>query len=457
MITLTAKIDLITGQNQGLRVEPITLSRNNISSEIGAVLGVKQQTSNPFIFGVNKFGDETYLSSGVDYFIGSEFSDNKGVFNQPYEFVVYGEEKLDTLTIAFDPKANSYPKNIEIVNSIIDDSPSKQVEDYYYLYSNAFDMEEPEYYEIVGVYASGRKLQANEYEIAGIEYSYGAIRYGIRLGKYQYFDYGISVVLLIVPKNAQSIFYNDDPYFTFTVSDVNACFVRILDWNTTNSPLVISGIYADITIDIDYKNLISINGSIFERGETKLPSYGIISNNGELEFNDIDGEIKDYADLLLVNSDLKVVVTLKNTLSKKEEQVGVFQTESWNYDNDNRSVSVSLKDDLEEWQDIQVKGFSYDPREPFKVIEYGKMSNVYRWLQQQDENGNDRTPQKYDMLSFDELDIETKTILENTTIDYPLLEDGTLWEQWTKLCEVCGLYIYKRKDGKTVCSYTYGS
>lgn len=377
MITLTAKIDLITGNNDTFQSVASSLSKNNISSEIGAVLGFKRQSKNPFIFGVNKFGDETYLSSGVDYFIGSKLSDENGKFGDLlssgyYSFRVV-HKGIKTITIAFDTTNDRHPHSI-----VFDDIT----------------------------------------------------------------------------------YYDDDSIFTIQ-RDVStyaqSSILQIGNWNTPNSPLVISGIYADITIDIDYKNLISINGSIFERGETKLPSYGIISNNGELEFNDIDGEIKDYADLLLVNSDLKVVVTLKNTLANKEEQVGVFQTETWNYDNDNRSVSVSLKDDLEEWQDIQVKGFSYDPREPFKVIEYGKMSNVYKWLQQQDENGNDRTPQKYDMLSFEELDIETQTILENTTIDYPLLEDGTLWEQWTKLCEVCGLYIYKRKDGKTVCSYTYGS
>jgi hypothetical protein len=61
------------------------------------------------------------------------------------------------------------------------------------------------------------------------------------------------------------------------------------------------------------------------------------------------------------------------------------------------------------------------------------------------------------MLQFEELDQKTQDILELTRVDYPLLEDGTLWEQWQKLCEVCGLYIYKNNEGKTVCTYTYGS
>jgi hypothetical protein len=80
------------------------------------------------------------------------------------------------------------------------------------------------------------------------------------------------------------------------------------------------------------------------------------------------------------------------------------------------------------------------------------MANLYVWLQD-----STRTPSKYKMLPFNELDENTRTILMNTRLSYPLLESGTLWEQWTKICEVCGLYIYKNNEGKTVCSYTYGS
>jgi hypothetical protein len=217
------------------------------------------------------------------------------------------------------------------------------------------------------------------------------------------------------------------------------------------------GSYIKVEKDFSLNNLISLERAIFDRSDTKLPSYGILSNNGNLEFNDTNGAFLAYANAGVLVSGLKVHILLNNTLSKSSEQVGVFETDTWDYDNNNRSVLVSLKDDLEEWQDIQVDGFGYDPINRFKVIADGKMSNVYKWLQSQDENGNYRTPKKYQMLPFDELDEKTKSILENTTIDYPLLENGTLWEQWTKLCQVCGLYIYKNNEGKTVCTYAYGS
>lgn len=364
MITLTATINLISSNNGTLSEVSTNLSTNNISSQIGAILGVKSQVSNPFMLGVSEFGDNSTLEDSVDYFIGEQVSNENGVFETPYILTISGNE-INSFTIAFDTSNNRHPN---IIN------------------------------------------------IDGVDYS------------------------------------DDDAIFTVTVPSADTHKITIRNWNTPNYPIVISGIYVDISIDINYRNLISLNRSINYRGDNKLPSYGIISNIGNIEFNDLNGEIRDYAEQLLLTSDLKVEVNLNNTLTDTQEKIGIFETRDWNYDNNNRKVSVSLKDDLEEWQNIQIQGFGYDPREPFKIIADGKMSNIYKWLQDKT-----ITPQKYEMLAFDDLDEKTKFILENTTIDYPLLENGSLWEQWTKLCEVCGLYIYKNNEGKTICTYTYGS
>jgi hypothetical protein len=245
-------------------------------------------------------------------------------------------------------------------------------------------------------------------------------------------------------------YVDDDAIFTINLQSANSHKISIDNWNAPSYPLVIMGIYVDITIEVDYAKLISLDRSIFDRSDTELPSYGIISNSGSLSFNDLNGEIKDYAEQMLLTSDLKVVISLNNTLAKTEQKVGTFETRDWDYDNDNRSVSVSLSDDLEEWQDIQIEGFGYDQRQPYKVLGRGSMADLYDWLHK-------RTPSKYDMLSYEELDESTKEILYNTTIQYPVLKSGSLWQQWTKLCEVCALYIYKNNDNKTVCSYTYGS
>jgi hypothetical protein len=365
MITLTARINLISGDNADLKFHTSNLSPNNISRQISSIVGFKMAIANPFIIGASKIGDGSTICDGVKYFIGNELSDEQGNFSEEYYLNIDTRSgfNVKSVTLEFDTLNNRHPKTLKVGNK-------------------------------------------------------------------EYFD--------------------DDAIFTIANIDTNLVQITINNWNTPNYPIVISAIYVEVAIEINNRNLISLTSSIFDRGDYNMPSYGIISNTGNIEFNDLTGEIKDYAEQLLLTSDLKVVISLNNTLDKSDEQVAEMETTEWNYDNNNRSVSVALQDDLVEWQDIYVEGINYDPRNPFKVLPNGSMEDLYKWLW-------GKTPTKYKMLTFSELDDKTKTILTNTKIDYPLLESGKLWEQWVKLCQVCGLYIYKNRNSKTVCSYTYGS
>lgn len=211
---------------------------------------------------------------------------------------------------------------------------------------------------------------------------------------------------------------------------------------TITAQMTISG----KTIDFNRRNIISIGSSIFDRSDIKRPSYGIISNTGELEFNDYDGKFLDYAEQGVLTSDLPIVIFLNNTLSKAQQQIATFETREWNYDANNKSVSVTLKDNLEEWQDIFINKHRYSHIDNTEL----SMSILYKMLKSQ-------TPAKYQMLKFSELDDKTQSILNNTIVPYDILNEGNLWAQWHKLCEVCALYIFKNKEGKTICTYTYGS
>ncbi len=361
MITLTAKIDLVNNSNGTLSGVSINPSGNNVSSEIGAILGVKKQGGNPFIIGASKIADGSTLSDKEDYFIGNQLSSENGEFVSPYTLTVNGNG-ITSLTIAFDTVNNRHPNTIKIDN---------------------------------------------------VEY------------------------------------YDDDAIFTVNLASADTHEITIENWNTPNYPIVITGIYVDISIDINYRNLISLSRSIQDRSDFKLPSYGIISNTGSLEFNDLDGEIRDYAELGMLTSGLQVVIKINNTLYKTSEQIGVFQTETWDYDNYNRTVSVSLKDELEEWQNINVPALRY-----YQIIKnniYAKpLRDIYNYLL-------NYTPAKFNMLPASKLDRTTINILQNTYIKYPLLEAGTLWESWQKLCEVCQCYIYKNNKNQTVFRYNRGA
>lgn len=224
---------------------------------------------------------------------------------------------------------------------------------------------------------------------------------------------------------------NDDDVFTVSVNGANEHTIRIENWNTPNQQLIITGLYVQLSIDIDYRNLISINRSIFDRGDLKLPSWGILSNVGSLEFIDTNYEVRDYVEQELLVAGSKIKITLNNTLANTKEEIGIFYSDSWNYDNDNRKVTVSLKDDLEEWQNILLDEYS--------LKEDQTMYDVYLYLVS-------KTPKKWQFY----LDEETKIFLQSITCKYTYLNSSNLWSQWAKLCEIGMLHIYKNNENKVV-------
>lgn len=200
-------------------------------------------------------------------------------------------------------------------------------------------------------------------------------------------------------------------------------------------------------ININKRNLLSMEGSIFDRADLKLPSFGIISNVGNIKFNDVDGKVLGYAERGVLEKGAKCEIWLSNTLvDGVSMQIGSYETDEWQYDEENKSFNVGIKDNLEEWQNLTVEEIYYynnngEPR-PF--------SWLYKHLY-------DITIQNYDMLSFEELDDETKNILENMVCKYVILHKATLWGQWTKLCQVAQLHIYKNNKGIIVCKYNGGN
>lgn len=199
-------------------------------------------------------------------------------------------------------------------------------------------------------------------------------------------------------------------------------------------------------IIVNQKNLIGLDLSIFDRSDLKFPNFGIISNVGNLRINDIGGQILTYVESGLFGKGLKCEIFLNNTLMKNSKKIGVFETNELDYDNENFVFNVSIKDDLEEWQEINIEGINCDPSNPTAT----PLSDIYTHLWE-------KTNANYPMKSLKELDDLTKSVLTNTYLKYPLLEKGTLWQQWTKLCQVSQLHIYKNNEGIVSCRYNGGN
>lgn len=462
MITLTAKINILSGENDNLSILSHNFAPNNISSDIEDVLGKKTDGGTPFILNSTLFNENAALSSNVDYFIGNTLSDENGNFKTPYT-ISLNIVGLNNLSIAFDIKNNRYPKKIDLYSSIKTteefdkaDSRSATVSS---LSNNSAWL--TYFYDQVPDYVNSSEDIKVVFNSTISDFTYevtdNGSRYDIEIKRTSGGSFSnVSITVNFIKNRTTALeiikTYNiTTPIFIITeFGDSDTINIAIDNWNEPNSPLVVTGIYTSTSIEIGRNNLISIECSIFDRSNLKLPSFGIISNTGNLKFNDTDGLILKYAEQLMLEKGLPCELYLNNTLSSNGSTlIGLFETDEWDYENDNKVVSVSLKDDLEEWQEINISAIEYDPR---KSIE--ENTKPFKWLY---DYLWGLTKINYTMLSFDELDEETKYVLENTYIQYPLLEADTLWTAWGKLCEVCQLHIYKNNDGVVVCRYNGGN
>lgn len=216
--------------------------------------------------------------------------------------------------------------------------------------------------------------------------------------------------------------------------------ITINNWNTANYPLTILGLYIDIEILINNKNMTNVERTIIDRSDIKLPSWGIITNGGDIEFNDLGGVIKYYIEQQILEDNIITNIAINNTsITNKKEQLGAFNASKWEYNNSNSIVKVELKDNLLEWQNILLDGMPLqNEMTMLQICDYLKSKTPNKW-------------------TFKELDGETQSILQNTICKYPYLESGSLWNEWNKLCEVCALYVYKNNQDNIVISYEFRS
>lgn len=226
--------------------------------------------------------------------------------------------------------------------------------------------------------------------------------------------------------------------------------VTFNSWSITNSPIKIQGIYSNVVINVTLRNAMGIDYNHSAKATVNLPSYGIISNKGNISFVDSDDAVLGFANNGFLKGGAEVEINLTNTLTHKSEVLAQCITDTWDYNNNSKEVSVSVKDNLEEWQKINVEGINFNPNNVTKDLTNRTMAELYAWLQKE-------TPAKYKMKAFGYLDQDTQLLMQNTFLPFPQLNDDTLWNQWDKLCKACGLYIYKLKNGETTCSYFYGA
>lgn len=202
------------------------------------------------------------------------------------------------------------------------------------------------------------------------------------------------------------------------------------------------------SIVINHRNRASISIPLKYQGDIALPDFGIYSNTGTIDFIDRlipeegnpDGgvyEVYQYARQNLLVENLPVYVYLQNTLTKKSTSICKMFTDTWNYDNGKHTVSVSLTDGLQRWQDIEVDGIKYDP-----IKGKRSLAEVYNYLR------DITVANGFDMLAIDELSEVTQDRLNNIKSSYLYLSAGNLWAEWDKLCKALMAHIYVNSNNR---------
>ena len=251
-------------------------------------------------------------------------------------------------------------------------------------------------------------------------------------------------------------FVNETPYFVFNSSEqitLNSNHritftVTISDWSMPGYPLRIQGIYTGLYIYGNRQNMLSLSAPIKDRSDNEQPSYGIISNAGSLSLVDGTGEIKEYACMGLLTTDLDVSLTLEDTITKKYQSIGKFKTNKWSYDNMNYEVTIELKDDLEQMQEINIPNqfelYYFNDSEGNMVVEDKTAYYIYTQLKAL------TTTNEFWHEPSDFVDYLNRFTVKN----YYLLKD-TLWEQWNKFCIFIHVHMYEQ-DKQIKFTYNIG-
>lgn len=203
-------------------------------------------------------------------------------------------------------------------------------------------------------------------------------------------------------------------------------------------------------IELNQRNLLSIESSIFDRKDTSLPSWGIISNSGNISFVDSDGSIKALASNQELKSGMPITFFLNDTISNYSQSIGKFLTKKWDYNASTKEVNLSVADELISWQDTKLTSISYDLSQS-KESQFLDGEQIYsRIISEMESIG-------YDITKFEELDDETINRLKLFTMPFFYIESESVWSVWSKFCVALQLHIYLNDIGKIVVKYNGGN
>lgn len=232
---------------------------------------------------------------------------------------------------------------------------------------------------------------------------------------------------------------NDKTLLTISGYDqTKVLAIRIKSINKAYSHLIITAIYANLYFDIDESRMVSCEFELNEKADPTLPSFGVISNDGSIEFKDYDGSFLQLIEEGRLNDRKQVVFQLENTYDRTKADISQFLTEKVEYDDDTNTVNIDVVDRLVEWQDVKDVRV-YLERDKTMLYVYNKLVEL---------TPNKKTTSNPIGYEFAELSSDIQDYLSHMSLDYFYLDNDNLWAQWRKFCEATGLYIYINKSNQ---------
>jgi len=339
---------------------------------------IVMDNSNPFILGSSTMGGIYTLENSVGYYLSADLCDSNGDFSLTHSIEIT-TTKCEKLDIIFDKTLNQYPKTIRVVS---------------YQRNNSVSLNPADWYDTL-----------------------------------------------------DDTTYTNDNY-RFTINKIasplypswNRTYVKVYmsEWSAPNKPLKVMGIYGNKgMVTFDNRTILSINSGVRERSNDDLPSWGVLANTGDIVINDYNETINENIENGTFGDKQEVIINMIDNNTGRLIQLGKYLADTWEYDNDKKQATITLKDDLVAMQDINFNEITLSTTHNSSI---NNMYKLYNSLKA-------RTPARYKFAL-----LENTGLLENIGSSHLYLEKGSLWNAWQKFCETCALYMYKNRNNEIVIS-----
>lgn len=255
-----------------------------------------------------------------------------------------------------------------------------------------------------------------------------------------YFDRYFNQYPQTITYNGET-YENAEPIFSLALDMTQTSHtVTMSNWTHPERPYMVCTINAALRMIFDRSNLMTFNFTRSEIADNEQLSYGIVANTGEMTVKDKNAKLRLLAaqNLLLPDQDIKIYLESTDSESKAaiKDTIATMHSERWSYNSTEYQATISLYDPI---QELQSHNVSRNLSEPTTAYE------LYQFLYE-----------KTVALGFNvNFYSDSIGILNDIQIQYPYIEECTLWEAWNKLANLARLHIYTDADGSIIVRY-YG-